>query len=74
MPVLLLHGKRDAVVPTTQSQRFARALRKEGKSHRLSVRPDCDHELTVESCRTGYFTEVQHFLRDVLDGDPAASR
>jgi dipeptidyl aminopeptidase/acylaminoacyl peptidase len=62
IPVLLMHGRNDPVVPVSQSRRLARELRAEGKSHRYLERVDCDHELTIESCRTEFFTELQRFL------------
>lgn len=66
-PVLLMHGRLDPVVPVSQSRRFARALRAAGKPHRYVERVECDHELTVESCRVEFFTELQHFLGQSLN-------
>lgn len=65
-PVLLMHGRRDAVIPVSQSKRFARVMRRAGKPHRFVERADCDHEMTVESCRLAFFTELEHFLRSAL--------
>lgn len=62
IPILLMHGRNDPVVPVSQSRRLARELRAEGKSHRYLERVDCDHELTIESCRVEFFTELQRFL------------
>ncbi len=70
-PVLLVHGLLDAVVPASQSRRFARALRKEGKPHELIMRADCDHGMTIESCRTAYFKELSSFLNRHIGPSPA---
>jgi dipeptidyl aminopeptidase/acylaminoacyl peptidase len=66
MPVLMMHGRSDAVVPVSQSRRFARSLRDEGKPHRFDERADCDHDMTVESCRTSFFETLAHFLAESL--------
>ncbi len=66
-PVLLMHGRHDAVVPISQSKRFARVLRKAGKSHRIFERADCDHEMTLQSCRLAFFTELKEFVSDAID-------
>jgi dienelactone hydrolase len=61
-PILLMHGRSDPVVPISQARRLARALHKAGKPHRYIERGDCDHELTVQTCRMTFFTELQAFL------------
>jgi dipeptidyl aminopeptidase/acylaminoacyl peptidase len=66
-PVLLMHGRYDTVVPISQSKRFARVLRQAGKSHRLVERADCDHDMTLQSCRLAFFTELKEFLADTID-------
>ncbi len=65
-PVWMMHGRYDAVVPFSHSRRFARALRQSGKVHHLLERADCDHEMSIESCRFAYFTELARFLRTHL--------
>lgn len=65
-PVLLIHGRLDPVVPLSQARRFERALRKAGKPHRLLERGDCDHDLTIESCRLVFFAELADFLAQSL--------
>jgi len=62
-PMLIMHGPRDAVVPISQSRRLARELTNEGKAHRYVERADCDHDLTVESCRLAVFSELRDFLQ-----------
>lgn len=66
IPVLLIHGRNDAVVPFSQSQRFARALRVAGKPHRFIERVDCDHDLSIEACRVTFFSELRDFLASAL--------
>jgi dipeptidyl aminopeptidase/acylaminoacyl peptidase len=61
-PVLLMHGRRDAVVPISQSRRLARELRKAGKQHELIERSDCDHHMTADGCRVAMFTALDGFL------------
>lgn len=68
-PVLLMHGRRDAVVPISQSRRLARALRSAGKEHRLVERSDCDHDMTGDSCRVAIFAALGDFLRQILHSD-----
>jgi dipeptidyl aminopeptidase/acylaminoacyl peptidase len=46
IPVLLIHGKDDSVVPLEQSQIFAAALKKAGKPHELVVQKGEDHWLS----------------------------
>lgn len=65
-PVLVMHGRYDAVVPFSQSRRFARALRQSSKEHRFVERTDCDHEMTIESCRIAFFENLVRFLGDHL--------
>lgn len=65
-PVLLMHGRLDPVVPVSQARRFARALRQTDKQHRYVERGDCDHDLTIASCRILFFSELQSFLAGAL--------
>lgn len=66
-PILIVHGRLDPVVPVSQARRFARTLRKTGKPHRLLERSDCDHEMTIQSCRIAWFTALERFVRDALE-------
>lgn len=65
-PVLLMHGRLDVVVPSSQSRRFARELREAGKEHRFLSRTDCDHDMTIESCRIAFFENLADFLDEHL--------
>lgn len=66
IPVLLVHGRLDPVVPVSQARRFARALRLSNKSHHFIERSDCDHDLTIESCRLVFYGELRTFLAGAI--------
>lgn len=51
VPVLLIHGKDDDVVPIEQSQRMQRAMQKAGKPIEMLVLAGEDHWLTTEATR-----------------------
>ena len=61
-PVLMIHGRQDPVVPVRQSRRFVRMLRDAGQPQRLIERGDCDHDMTVETCRVAVFEALRDFL------------
>lgn len=67
-PILMVHGRNDAVVPVSQARRFARTLRQSGKPHQFIERADCDHEMTIESCRIAFFAELRRFLSEAGAG------
>jgi dipeptidyl aminopeptidase/acylaminoacyl peptidase len=69
-PLLLMHGLLDAIVPASQSRRLARAARNEGKHVELILRSDCDHEMTVESCRSAFYEHLEDFLQRALQESP----
>jgi dipeptidyl aminopeptidase/acylaminoacyl peptidase len=66
IPVLLVHGRLDPVVPVTQARRFVRALRLSNKRHHFIERSDCDHDLTIESCRLVFYGELRTFLAGAI--------
>jgi dipeptidyl aminopeptidase/acylaminoacyl peptidase len=66
-----MHGLLDPLVPVSQSRRLARAARKQGKIAELIVRSDCDHEMTVESCRTAFYEHLEDFLRRHIENRAA---
>jgi dipeptidyl aminopeptidase/acylaminoacyl peptidase len=70
-PVLLVHGRWDPIAPVSQSRRFARALDKAGKPYTYIERDDCDHQMTIRTCRRVFYVELQRFLRAYL-GDGGA--
>jgi dipeptidyl aminopeptidase/acylaminoacyl peptidase len=62
VPVLLIHGRQDTVVNFDQSERMARALRREGKPHRLVELRNEDHWLSRAPTRQQMLEEVEQFL------------
>lgn len=46
IPILLIHGKDDTVVPASQSELMADALKKAGKPHELVIQKGADHWLS----------------------------
>lgn len=53
LSVLLIHGDADSVVPLTQSESFARALRAAGIPVALDVLPEQDHLSVIEPAVSG---------------------
>jgi dipeptidyl aminopeptidase/acylaminoacyl peptidase len=62
IPVLLIHGKDDTVVPYVQSTLMADALKKAGKSVELVTLPSEDHWLSRGATRLQMLTSVVGFL------------
>jgi dipeptidyl aminopeptidase/acylaminoacyl peptidase len=62
IPVLLIHGKDDTVVPYVQSSLMADALRKAGKPVELVTLPSEDHWLSRGATRLQMLTSVVDFL------------
>ncbi|WP_245620191.1 alpha/beta hydrolase family protein [Phenylobacterium immobile] len=62
IPLLMIHGRDDTVVPLEQSQIMARALEKAGKPSELVVLPGEDHWLTTGTTRQAMLTSVVTFL------------
>ena len=73
-PVLLIHGVDDTVVPISQSQHMARALRASPAPSELIELPGEDHWLMTSSAsRIRTLTELERFLGKYLAGAPATS-
>jgi dipeptidyl aminopeptidase/acylaminoacyl peptidase len=68
-PLLLIHGPDDAVVPVSQSRRFAAALERADKDHVYLEPAECDHDMTAESCRRAVFEALGSFLKRHLHGE-----
>jgi dipeptidyl aminopeptidase/acylaminoacyl peptidase len=62
IPILLVHGKDDTVVPLTQSNLMADALKRAGKPVELVVMPGEDHWLTSSDTRLQMLQAVVAFL------------
>lgn len=65
-PVLLLHGKDDMVVPPSQSEAMARALKRAGKPVELMLMSGEDHRLTQPETRLEALKRIDAFLREHL--------
>jgi dipeptidyl aminopeptidase/acylaminoacyl peptidase len=62
IPVLLVHGKDDSVVPLEQSQIMADALRKAGKPVELVIEPGEDHWLSRGETRLQMLQATMAFV------------
>ncbi|MDB5447199.1 MAG: prolyl oligopeptidase family protein [Phenylobacterium sp.] len=62
IPVLLIHGKDDTVVPIQQSQRMAAALKRAGKPVEFVVLPGEDHRLSRGETRLAMLKAAVAFL------------
>lgn len=62
IPVLLIHGKDDSVVPVEQSQILADALKKAGKPYELIVQKGEDHWLSRGETRLQTLTSIMAFV------------
>ncbi len=71
VPVLLLHGTDDRVVPFEQSQDMADALREAGQNVRLVKLEGGDHGLSFQSHRVQFYRELEGFLAANLAAAPA---
>jgi len=71
VPLLLVHGDRDAQVPYEQSVVMDAALTHAGKPHRFVTLRDGDHDLSAESDRVTVMREIEAFLaKYVGSGEP----
>ncbi len=62
VPLLLLHGAVDRVVPVEQTHRLVRALAAAGREYRYVEQLGGDHALSGESQRLRFLEEVEAFL------------
>ena len=62
VPILLLHGREDTVVPYDQSTRMAEALKAAGKPHQLIPLDNEDHWLSREATRQRMLSEAVTFV------------
>ncbi len=66
VPVLLMHGIEDTVVPIKQSRDMANALRRAGKAVQLIEFEREDHWLSRQETRERYLVELEKFLAPIL--------
>ena len=62
IPILMVHGDRDAQADVEQSQSMDVALTRSGKPHRFVMIKDADHQLSAESARVTMLHELETFL------------
>jgi dipeptidyl aminopeptidase/acylaminoacyl peptidase len=70
VPILLIHGRDDTVVPYAQSEEMAKALRRAGKSVQFISLPNEDHWLSHNTTREQMLDAVVSFLER---NDPPSS-
>ncbi len=66
IPILLIHGKDDTVVPVTQSRIMAEALKDEGKSYEYIELENGTHNLDYLPDRKQTFEAMENFLKKYL--------
>jgi dipeptidyl aminopeptidase/acylaminoacyl peptidase len=62
VPILLVHGTDDSVVPFVQSEMMARALQAAGKTYEFVTLQGEDHWLSSSATRVRLLREVERFL------------
>lgn len=65
-PILLLHATDDAVVPISQSEGMAAALKRTGKNYKFVRLPGDDHWLSRAATRVEMLHQLQDFLTQYL--------
>ena len=71
VPVLILGGDRDPVVPRKQSQVMDAALKQASKPHRYVLVHGADHSFSEESGRATLLKEIDAFLASHIGNAPA---
>ena len=66
IPILLIHGDDDVVVPVEQSRVMARALKKHGKPHEYIELEEGTHHLDYLPHRQQTFEAMEKFLQTHL--------
>jgi len=64
VPVLILHGKEDTVVPYAQSREMAEKLKAAGKPFKFITQPLGDHHFTRSEDRLQFLKEMEAFLKE----------
>jgi len=62
VPILLIHGLSDTVVPPSQSKNFARLLKQHGKDYQLMELEGEDHWLSTSDSRLTILQTLEEFL------------
>jgi dipeptidyl aminopeptidase/acylaminoacyl peptidase len=66
IPILIMYGTGDGVVPTGQSERMAKALRQAGKPVKVVTLDQEDHWLSRSASRVQVLRELEAFLKENL--------
>ncbi len=66
VPVLLVHGDADLVVPVSQGRTMAEALRRAGKRYEYIEQPGVGHQFGGQRSRTQFFGALERFLAEQL--------
>jgi dipeptidyl aminopeptidase/acylaminoacyl peptidase len=74
LPILLIHGQDDTVVPYTQSQDFADALKRAGKPFEFVTLKGEDHWLSHGETRLQMLTAAVAFIEKHSPPDPATAK
>ncbi|WP_353203869.1 prolyl oligopeptidase family serine peptidase [Sphingomonas sp.] len=62
IPILIMHGKKDTVVPVKQSRDMAAKLKAAGKPYRYIEQPIGDHHFSHYADRVQFLKELEGFL------------
>jgi dipeptidyl aminopeptidase/acylaminoacyl peptidase len=66
VPILLVHGDKDRVVPYRHSKKMAARLKKDKKPHVFVTLENGDHHLSLEQNRIRFLKELEAFLAEHL--------
>jgi dipeptidyl aminopeptidase/acylaminoacyl peptidase len=64
IPILIMHGKADKVVPVKQSREMVEKLKAAGKPYRYVEQPKGDHHFSEEADRVQFLKELEAFLKE----------
>lgn len=64
IPILIMHGKADRVVPVKQSREMVEKLKAAGKPYRYVEQPKGDHHFSEEADRVQWLKELEAFLKE----------
>jgi len=66
LPILVIHGDVDRVVPYKHGKNFAKKMKKKRKDFKFVTLKDGDHFLSIEKNRIRFFQEIEKFLEKHL--------
>jgi len=68
-PLLIYHGLKDPLIPTTQSRNMARALRSAGKSFEYLAAADEPHGFSRSETEMAVYRAIEIFLHEQVGGE-----